>query len=250
MKDVVRVAAVGDLHYGRTIPSGKPALPALPPNVDVLALCGDLTDLGTADEARLLAKELSVIGVPVVAVLGNHDFEAGEERTITQVLTEAGVHVLDGETIELQGIGFAGIKGFAGGFGRGALGPWGEAAVKMFVQEAVNEALKLERALARLRTLHRVALIHYAPVRGTVEGEPVEIFPYLGCSRLEEPLGRYPVDIVFHGHAHNGQIAGQTSLGVPVRNVSLPLLRQRAPDGPHVTMAVFERDKPGLASVD
>jgi Icc-related predicted phosphoesterase len=165
-------------------------------------------------------------------------------------MVEAGVHVLDGDTIDVHGVGFAGVKGFCGGFGRGALGPWGETIVKAFVQEAVNEALKLERALARLRTPHRVALLHYSPIRDTVESEPLEIFPYLGSSRLEEPLTRYAVDVVFHGHAHNGQISGKTRSGIPVRNVSLPLLRKLYPDGPFFTVATFEKDKPGVATIE
>jgi Icc-related predicted phosphoesterase len=249
-KDTVRVAALGDLHCGRMSSPAGSVLPPLPPDTDVLVLCGDLTDRGTEEEARLLAKELAIVGVPVVAVLGNHDFEAGQEKLIAQVLTDAGVHVLDGEMVEVHGIGFAGVKGFCGGFGRGALGPWGEQAVKAFVQETVAEALKLERALAGLRTLHKVAVLHYAPVRETVEGEPLEIFPYLGCSRLEEPLSRYSVDVVFHGHAHNGQIAGRTATGIAVRNVALPLLRKRGTETPLYIVATFHREVPGVASLE
>ena len=137
--------------------------------------------------------------------------------------------MLDGDACEIHGVGFAGVKGFAGGFGRGTLGAWGEPAIKQFVQEAVDEALKLESALARLRTPQRIAVLHYSPIRGTVEGEPPEIFPFLGCSRLEEPLNRYPVTAVFHGHAHHGSPEGRTGGGVPVYNVSLPLLRQDLP---------------------
>jgi Icc-related predicted phosphoesterase len=143
-----------------------------------------------------------------------------------------GVTVLDGEATEVHGIGFAGVKGFAGGFGRGALGPWGEHAIKQFVQEAVDESLKLEAALARLRTEQRVAVLHYSPVRGTVEGEPPEIFPFLGSSRLEEPINRYRVNAVFHGHAHRGSLEARTSTGVPVYNVAMPLLVQRRPNQP------------------
>jgi Icc-related predicted phosphoesterase len=250
-KETVRVAAIGDLHVGRlTSGSGSRVLPMLPAGTDVLVLCGDLTERGTEEETRLLAKELAVIGVPVVAVLGNHDVESGQEARVSQILTDAGVHVLDGESVEVHGIGFAGVKGFCGGFGRGALGSWGERAVKAFVQEAMDEALKLERALAVLRTRHRVALLHYAPIRATVEGEPLEIFPYLGSGRLEEPLGRYPVDVVFHGHAHNGSAVGFTTGRVPVRNVSLPLLRKERPDAPPFTVATFKRDVPGLASLE
>jgi len=142
------------------------------------------------------------------------------------------VHVLDGDSVEVLGVGFAGVKGFAGGFGRGTLGPWGERAIKQFVQESVNEALKLESALARLKTPHRIAILHYSPIQGTVEGEPVEIFPWLGSSRLEEPLTRYQVSAVVHGHAHKGSPEGRTTTGIPVYNVSLPLLRARYPDQP------------------
>ena len=139
---------------------------------------------------------------------------------------------LDGDTTEIHGIGFAGVKGFAGGFGRRALGPWGEDIIKKFVHEAVNEALKLESALARLRNEHLIAVLHYSPIQGTVEGEPLEIYPFLGCSRLEEPLSRYPVTAVFHGHAHHGQPEGRTTKNVPVYNVSMSLMRDLSPERP------------------
>ena len=125
------------------------------------------------------------------------------------------------------------MKGFAGGFGRGTLGQGGARAIKTFVQEAVNESLKLEAALARLRTTHRIAVMHYSPIAATAVGEPPEIFPFLGCSRLEEPLNRYPVTAVFHGHAHHGSAEGQTAGGVRVFNVSLPLLQQIQPQEPY-----------------
>jgi Icc-related predicted phosphoesterase len=230
----LRIAAVGDLHVSKTS-QGKfqPLFEQIADAADVLLLCGDFTDYGTPDEARVLARELNAaVKVPVIAVLGNHDFEAGRQDEISQILQDAGVRVLDGEVTEVHGVGFAGVKGFAGGFGRGALGPWGESAIKQFVQAAIDEALKLEAALARLRTQSRVAVLHYAPIRGTVEGEPVEIFPYLGSSRLEEPINRYRVSAVFHGHAHRGAPEGKTSTGVPVYNVSMPLLARLHPDRP------------------
>src|SRR5690606_15061284 len=167
-----------------------------------------------------------MVRISVVAVLGNHDYESGHEKELCEILGESGIRVLDGDSFESHGVGFAGVKGFAGGFGRGALGPWGEPIIKQFVHEAVNESLKLETALARLRSPHRIALLHYSPVRDTVEGAPPEIFPYLGCSRLEEPLSRYPVFAVVHGHAHNGSAEGRTARGVPVYNVAMPLLRK------------------------
>jgi Icc-related predicted phosphoesterase len=142
------------------------------------------------------------------------------------------VTTLDGDTTDIHGIGFAGVKGFAGGFGRRALGPWGETIIKNFVREAVDEALKLETALARLRSPRLVAVLHYSPIQETVEGEPREIFAFLGCSRLEEPLTRYPVDVVFHGHAHHGRPAGHTANGTPVFNVSMGLMKELYPDRP------------------
>ena len=231
---VVRIAAMSDVHYGKTSHSAlQSAFAQASEHSDVLVLCGDLTDYGFADEARILAKDIAAsVRVPVVGILGNHDYESGEQDQVKQVLMDAGVSMLDGDTCEVQGVGFAGVKGFAGGFGRGALGPWGETIIKQFVHEAIAEALKLESALARLRTPHRVALLHYSPIRATVEGEPLEIFPFLGCSRLEEPLTRFPVTAVFHGHAHNGALEGRTSTGVPVYNVALPLLRKLDPNGP------------------
>ena len=234
-RNFVRLAAIGDLHYGRTSRGQlQPLFSAVTQaEADILLLLGDLTDYGLAEEAVELARELTGgIKIPIIAVLGNHDYEAGAQAEVTRILTEAGVKILDGESVEVLGIGFAGVKGFAGGFGRGVLGPWGEDVVKRFVHEAVNEALKLESALARLRTQTRIALLHYAPIAETVEGEPREIWPYLGCGRLEEPLTRYQVTAVFHGHAHHGQAEGKTSNGTPVYNVSMPLMQARNPDQP------------------
>ncbi len=229
---VVRVGALGDLHCARTSQGQlQPLFVQLAQAVDVLLLAGDLTDYGLPEEAQVLAHELTGVHVPLVAVLGNHDFESGKPDEVRHVLQGAGVTVLDGDSHEVHGIGFAGVKGFAGGFGRGTLGAWGEPIIKQFVHEAVNEALKLETALARLRTPQRIALLHYAPIPDTVEGEPREIFPFLGCGRLAEPLQRYAVTAAFHGHAHKGTHAGKIN-GIPVYNVSLPLLRRTFPDKP------------------
>jgi Icc-related predicted phosphoesterase len=232
---VVRVGALADLHCSKNSPGQfAPLLAQVAELVDVLLLGGDLTDSGLPEEAHLLARELGGVRVPLVGVLGNHDYESGKQDEVRQVLVEAGVKMLDGDAVEVLGVGIAGAKGFAGGFGRGTLGPWGEDAVKRFVREAVDEALKLESALARLRTYRRVALLHYAPVEATVEGEPREIFAFLGCGRLAEPLSRYPVAAVFHGHAHRGSPEGKLGDGVPVYNVSLPLLRRLWPNRPPV----------------
>lgn len=226
---VVRIAALGDLHYSKTAPQGglQPLLAQITDTADILVLCGDLTDYGQPEEARALAREFTAaLKIPAVAVLGNHDFESDQQDEIRSILQDAGVVTLDGDTTEIKGIGFAGIKGFAGGFGRRALGPWGEPIIKSFVHEAVTESLKLESALARLRTEHLIVILHYSPIQETVEGEPREIFPFLGCSRLEEPLSRYPVSAVFHGHAHHGRPEGRTRSGVPVYNVSITLMRE------------------------
>jgi Icc-related predicted phosphoesterase len=234
-KAFVRIAAVGDLHYGKGSRGAlQPIFTATARSeADVLLLLGDLTDYGLPEEAIDLVRELtSGVRIPVVAVLGNHDYESGAVVEVSRILREGGVHLLDGESVEVAGLGFAGAKGFAGGFGRGVLGPWGEEAVKRFVHEAVNEALKLESALARLRTRTRIALLHYSPIAATVEGEPREIWPYLGCGRLEEPLSRYEVTAVFHGHAHHGRLEGRTATGTPVYNVSLPLLLATQPEQP------------------
>jgi Icc-related predicted phosphoesterase len=234
VKDVVRIGAIGDLHYSRNAAAGslQPLFSQINESADILVLCGDLTDYGLPEEARALAREMSVVKIPTVAVLGNHDYESSRQDEMRAILADTGVVVLDGDSTEILGIGFAGVKGFAGGFGRRALGPWGEDIIKRFVREAVDEALKLESALARLRNDKRIALLHYAPIQGTVEGEPLEIFPFLGCSRLEEPLGRYPVTAVFHGHAHHGQPEGRTTKGVPVFNVSMSLMREVFPKRP------------------
>jgi Icc-related predicted phosphoesterase len=243
----IRVAALGDLHYGKTSQGSLQSLLALVSQAaDILLLCGDLTDYGHPEEAQLLAKELNAgLKIPIVTVLGNHDYESGHAKEVAQILEAVGINVLDGEACEVLGIGFAGVKGFAGGFGQRVLAPWGEAAVKNFVQEALTEALKLESALSRLRTERKYAILHYAPIQATVEGEPHEIFPFLGCSRLEEPLNRYPLDGVFHGHAHHGQLRGKTKSGVPVYNVSLPLMAKANAERPfHLEEVAVTHAKP------
>ncbi len=235
----VRIAAIGDLHCTKTSQGAfQPLFTRVAESADLLLLAGDLTDYGLPEEAKILARELAAVRIPIVAVLGNHDIESSKEGEIRQILTDAGVTVLDGDACEIQGVGVAGVKGFGGGFGVRALGPWGETIIKQFVREAVDEALKLEAAMARLRTAHLVALLHYAPIQKTVEGEPLEIYPFLGSSRLEEPIGRYPVSLVVHGHAHRGCIEGKTKTGVPVYNVSMPLLTRTFADRP--PFRVFE----------
>jgi Icc-related predicted phosphoesterase len=232
----VRVAAVGDLHCTKTSEGAlQPLFAAASANADVLLLCGDLTDYGLPEEARVLARELAAtLRIPAIGVLGNHDYESEKHDEVVRILRDGGVVVLDGDGCEVAGLGIGGVKGLGGGFGDRALQPWGEDVMKRFVRESVDEALKLESALARLRTARRVAILHYSPIQATVEGEPPELYPFLGSSRLEEPLDRYQVDLVFHGHAHRGRPEARTRGGVPVYNVCLPLLREIDPDRPPI----------------
>ena len=224
-----RVAAVGDVHV-REGDAGKwtDYFREISSKSDVLVIAGDLTDTGDEMEAQVLADELKSCTVPVVAVLGNHDYEKGRHKLIRQILLKAGVHLLDGEAVILGNVGFAGVKGFGGGFDRHMLSFFGEGAMKAFVQEAVDEALHLDRALARLdaeqRDIPKIAVLHYAPISETIIGEPEAIFPFLGCSRLAEPLNRHKVVAAFHGHAHIGSLEGTTPDGIRVFNVSKPIL--------------------------
>lgn len=241
-EEKVRIAAVGDLHCRQdTAGTLRSFFRQAAESADVLLLCGDLTDYGLPEEAHILAEELSVAKIPIVAVLGNHDYESGKQDDVKHILGDAGVQVLDGDACEVHGIGIAGAKGFAGGFGRHALGPWGEPANKEFVNEALQEALRLETALSRLRTRQRIAILHYSPIKATVEGEPPEIFAFLGTSRLEDPLIHYPVDAVFHGHAHRGSPEGKTVNNIPVYNVAKPLLQRTYPGHPPFRVVEFPK---------
>jgi Icc-related predicted phosphoesterase len=244
----LRIGAVGDLHYN--VGSGgslQSYFSEIRKHADVLLLCGDLTDHGLPEETKLLAQDLASVRIPIIAVLGNHDFESNRQDEVTSILRNANVEVLDGEATMVRDVGFAGIKGFAGGFDKAMLQPWGETGIKDFVRGAVDEALKLDSALAKIRTPHRVVLMHYAPIRMTVENEPLEIFPFLGSSRLEEPCNRYHASMVVHGHAHRGTMEGRTSAGVPVFNVALPLLRRTMADA--FPLKVFELDVEEVATV-
>lgn len=217
----VKVAAIGDVHFdGTKKGSLRTVFAEINEVADVLVLCGDLTTHGEPEQLEGFLGELEGVDIPVVSVLGNHDFEAGEEEALCRMLTDAGIHHLDGTSVEIEGIGFAGVKGFGGGFGRLTLGPFGEKLYKDFVQEALDEAIKLETALRELTTEKRIAVLHYAPIRETLEGEPEEIFPFLGSSRLLPPIETYGVEVVFHGHAHIGALSGETPTGIPVFNVA------------------------------
>lgn len=240
----VRIAATADLHCGKNSRGQlRPLFDQAAAVADLLLLCGDLTDHGNIEEAEVLARELTGVKVPMLGVLGNHDHHAGHAAEVEKILEDVGLRLLDGDDCELLGIGFAGVKGFGGGFGRHTLDAWGEDIIKRFVYEAVEESLKLEKALARLTTPTRVALLHYAPIQATVENEPPAIFPFLGSSRLEEPLARYDVTAVFHGHAHHGSPRGQLRTGAPVYNVSLPLLRQQSGEVPPLCVVEIEAEE-------
>lgn len=227
--NTVRIAAIGDVHV-KEGDKGKwtECFRQVSQEAKVLCICGDLTDTGDEGEAQVLAEELKACTIPVVAVLGNHDYEKGRHKLIRNMLQKAGVHMLDGESVVIENIGFAGIKGFGGGFDNYMLSMFGEGAMKAFVQEAVDEALHLDRALARLDSiqggLKKIVLMHYAPIKQTVIGEPEAIFPFLGSSRLAEPLTRRKVAAAFHGHAHLGTLEGSVD-GVPVFNVAQQILK-------------------------
>lgn len=226
MKENLRIAAIADIHVKKSGQASlEPMFAAASEEADVLLFCGDLTDYGLIEEAKILAKDIrSFLRIPSIGVLGNHDFESGKADEVVKILADAGVTMLDGAAHEIEGVGFAGIKGFGGGFGRRQLNAWGEDIIKKFVHETIEEALKLEMALARLRTPQKIAVLHYAPIHATVAGEPPEINPFLGSSRLEEPIDRYRCSAVFHGHAHRGSLEGRTKGNVPVYNVAMPLL--------------------------
>jgi Icc-related predicted phosphoesterase len=231
-KELLRIAAVADIHVKKDSQGAmQPIFAKVSEEADVLLICGDLTDYGSVDEAKALAKDvMSSLRIPALAVLGNHDFESGKQDELTKIMTDAGVTMLDGTATEIHGVGFAGVKGFGGGFGRRSLGAWGEEIIKKFVHETIEESLKLESALARLRTPQKVAVLHYSPIQATVQGEPPEIIAFLGSTRLEEPIDRYRVGTVFHGHAHHGTLEGRTKANAVVYNVAMPLLRKQFPD--------------------
>lgn len=226
----MRIAALADLHF---TPQGydpiREAMQRVRDEADVLILAGDLTNFGKPEEMQSLLNALMRLRIPIVAVLGNHDYESGNEQELMKMMIAEGIKVLDGSSYERDGVGFAGAKGFFGGYGRGALTSFGEPQVKAFVQAGVDEAMKLERALSQLRTEKRIVITHYSPVAETVKGEPQEIYPYLGSSRLAEVIDRFGAQLAVHGHAHHGTLEGKTTGGIPVYNVALSLLQRQSP---------------------
>jgi Icc-related predicted phosphoesterase len=220
VKDKTTIAAIGDLHVKETtIATYRDIFREISDKADVLVLCGDLTDYGLPNEAEILAEELTHLSVPVVGVLGNHDYQSNQHDEVKKIL-QKGMFVLENEPTIINNIGFAGVKGFGGGFDNFALGSWGEKEIKDFVQEAINEALTLEVQLQKLETEKKVVALHYSPIRDTVVGEPEEIFPFLGSSRLVNPINWFGATAVFHGHAHKGTYESKTQSNIPVYNCS------------------------------
>ena len=229
MSETMVVAGLGDLHVGeRTQRPYRELLAEISAQAQVLALCGDLTNLGRPHEAEILAEDLRSCRIPMVGVMGNHDLESGHGAEVRLILSQAGLVWLDEENPVINGVGFAGVKGFGGGFGARMLSPFGEPALKAFVNEAVAEAFHLENTLHALsqETDRLVVALHYSPVADTVEGEPREIWPFLGSSRLAETIDRFPVRAVLHGHAHHGAARGRTAAGVPVFNCAAPVPKE------------------------
>jgi uncharacterized protein len=226
----MRIAATADLHFTpQSYSVLQDQFAKVRDEADVLILAGDLTNFGKTTEVEPLIGALIRLQVPIVAVLGNHDYESGQQEQIARMLTAEGIKVLDGSGYEKDGIGFAGTKGFVGGFGRGMLTAFGEPEIKTFVQASIEESLKLERAMSQLRTSKRVIVLHYSPILETVCGEVPEIYPFLGTSRLAEVIDRHGADLVVHGHAHHGKLEGKTLGGVPVHNVAITLLQGKQP---------------------
>jgi Icc-related predicted phosphoesterase len=224
----VRIAAVGDLHYDANRgTSFRDMFAEVNKKADILVLCGDMTTHGRPEQMAGFVQELAGVDIPIVSVLGNHDYEGGQHEEIAQIMEARGIRVLDGDSVVVDGVGFCGTKGFAGGFGRGALAPFGELLIKEFVQAALDEALKIENGLRSLSTDIRVCVLHYAPIFETVVGEPEVLWPFLGSSRLLQPIDTIGCDVVFHGHAHHGTIEAVTPGGIPVFNVAQPLLLER-----------------------
>jgi Icc-related predicted phosphoesterase len=222
------IAAIGDLHVTEdSVSPYRELFTDIAKEADVLVLCGDLTNFGKTHEAEILAEDLRACPIPVLGVLGNHDFECGQPDKVAEILHQAGMTILDDQAVEIDGVGFAGVKGFIGGFGRGELAPFGEPEVKAFVDIAVNEARKLENGLRSLRTERSVAVLHYSPIPDTLEGEPIEIYQYLGSARLADAIDRFDhVKAVVHGHAHHGAYEGRTRGGIPVYNVAQFVLKE------------------------
>ncbi|WP_349880668.1 metallophosphoesterase [Micromonospora sp. HUAS YX12] len=228
---VIRIAAVGDVHLDEDVVGRfRPALEELPGCADALLLAGDLTRHGTEAEARCVAREFGDLGVPVITVLGNHDHQCDEVPQVVKVLEDAGITVLEGTgtVVDTPGgrLGVAGVKGFGGGFAGRCASDFGEPEMKAFVRTTRESADALAGALLSLECDALVALTHYSPVPDTLAGEPLEIYPFLGCYQLGQAIDSAPTVLALHGHAHHGTERGTTPGGVRVRNVAHPVIKQ------------------------
>lgn len=229
---MIRVAAVGDVHFAQDSAGLlAPHFRRLPEKADVLLLAGDLTRAGYPDEAAVLAEELTDVAVPTVAVLGNHDYHQDQQDKISAILAEAGVIVLEGErtllTVGECTLGIAATKGFGGGFADACATEFGEPETKAFIRHTKRLSSRLEQALLDLgrEADLKLALLHYSPVRGTLAGERLEIYPFLGSYLLAEAVDRGGADLVIHGHSHGGREKAKTPGGVHVRNVAQPVIK-------------------------
>ncbi|MCL5961364.1 MAG: metallophosphoesterase [Chloroflexi bacterium] len=227
---MIRVAAIGDVHCWEGADGHfKPLFSKINSEADVFLLAGDLTMAGKVEEAEVLMRELEVVKVPMVAVVGNHDCDEGKDNEIADLLRRREIPVLEGNSVVFQvdgkTVGIAGTKGFCGGFDKYAVAPYGEQALKDFVHASLTEAYKLEEALSPLDADYRVVLLHYAPIRDTVVGEALELWPFLGSSALIKPVERFGANVVFHAHAHYGSPRGTSKNGVPVFNVARTVMK-------------------------
>lgn len=232
----LRIAAIGDIHIKTDSKFiGFENFESLNQNADILLLAGDLTNMGTADEAKVLATLLRKLHIPVAGVFGNHDYTSDQYDEVRKILKEDGHLIfLDETPFELEGVGFVGVKGFGGGFDNHMLSAFGEPALKQYVHEVVNESLHLESLLSQLTTEKKVVVMHYSPIKETCVGEPPEIYSYLGSSHLVEPINNLNATIVFHGHAHYGTHQGKTLKEIPVYNVSQEVLKKENPKNPMI----------------
>ena len=236
---VLKIAATADIHTRvedaerlRDLARGAAK------DADVLVIGGDLTDLGRLEQAEVLLEVLDACPIPVVVTLGNHDYESGNAPELSRLLAESTVHLLDRSSVVIDGVGFSGVKGFCGGFDQALANSFGEDLFKAWVNEGLMEAEALKSELRGLKTERRVAVLHYAPIRATVEGESPEIYAFLGTSHLAHALDEGGATIAFHGHAHNGRFKGKTLGGVPVFNVSVPVLEHEGFEQPYHVVEV------------
>lgn len=230
---MIRLAAVGDVHCGTDVRTQiRDQFASVPDHADALLLAGDLTRLGVPEEAEVLADALGGLrGLPIAGVLGNHDFQSDRQDEVRAIFEAAGVTMLEGSSVVWEigsfRVAVAGSKGFGGGFEGTHATAFGESEMKRFVDHTRSLADRLDVCLQELDGADlTILLLHYAPIRETLTGEPREIFPFLGSYLFAELADRHAVDLVLHGHAHRGVERGRTTGGIPVRNVAQAVIQQ------------------------